>query len=60
MVIAEDDLEPLGEQYKEALQELRKVVEKEDTVELQKSISSKRDKKFKRKRKPSSITNENK
>lgn len=56
LVIAEDDLESLGEQYKEALQELRNVIEKEDTEELQRSISSKRVK-FLKKRKISSMSN---
>lgn len=60
LIIAEDDLEPLGEQYKEALQELKEVVDKEGTLELQKSMSSKRVKNMKRKRKHASISNDNK
>lgn len=49
-MIEETDLEPLGEQYKESLEELRKIVEEEDKKELQKSILTKRGKNRKRKR----------
>lgn len=53
MIISEEDLEPLGEQYKQSLQELKKTVENEERVQLQKVISAKGKKSFKRKRKES-------
>ncbi|CAH1108618.1 unnamed protein product, partial [Psylliodes chrysocephalus] len=53
LIIPEDDLEPLGEKYKDSLLELKNIVEKEEKLDLEKSISSKRSKKIRRKRKDS-------
>ncbi|KAJ8928953.1 hypothetical protein NQ314_018405 [Rhamnusium bicolor] len=53
LTIDEEDLEPLGEQYKKSLQELKKIVEKEEKLNLEKNISAKRSKNLKRKRKNS-------
>ncbi|CAG9762317.1 unnamed protein product [Ceutorhynchus assimilis] len=47
--ISEEDLEPLGKQYKESLAQLREIVEQEDKVDLKKIKSAKRFKpKFKK------------
>lgn len=47
--ISEEDLEPLGEQYKESLGKLKEAVEKEEKVDLKKIKSAKRSKpKFKK------------
>ncbi|ENN70712.1 probable ATP-dependent RNA helicase Dbp73D [Dendroctonus ponderosae] len=49
--ISEEDLEPLGEQYRKSLNELKAVVDKEEKLDLQKIKSAKRSKpKFKRKK----------
>lgn len=53
LVISEEDLEPLGEQYKQALRDLKKIVENEEKLQLKKEISAKGKKGFKRKRKGS-------
>ncbi|XP_018568466.1 probable ATP-dependent RNA helicase Dbp73D [Anoplophora glabripennis] len=53
LIISEEDLEPLGEQYKQSLQELKKTVEIEERLHLKKVISAKGKRGFKRKRKES-------
>ncbi|KAG5870989.1 hypothetical protein JTB14_013460 [Gonioctena quinquepunctata] len=57
LAIPEDDLEPLGEKYKESLQELKKIVDKEDKLDLERALSAKGSKKIKRKRKNSVNSN---
>ncbi|XP_023025923.1 putative ATP-dependent RNA helicase Dbp73D [Leptinotarsa decemlineata] len=49
LTIPEDDLEPLGEKYKESLQELKKIVDKEEKLDLERTLSAKGSKKRKRK-----------
>lgn len=41
-------MEPLGEQYKDALQQLKKIVEKEDKLDLEKTKSAKGIKRLKK------------
>lgn len=53
LVISEEDLEPLGEWYKQSLQELKKIVESEEKLQLKKVIVAKGKKGSKRKRKES-------
>lgn len=60
LTIAEDDLKPLEDQYTEALQELRKIVEKEDKTELEKSKLAKKSKNAKRKKNSSLISTDSK
>ncbi|CAG9854493.1 unnamed protein product [Phyllotreta striolata] len=50
LVIPEEDLEPLAEKYRESLQELKTVVEKEEKLDFEKTVSEKRAGKLKRKR----------
>ncbi|XP_072398479.1 probable ATP-dependent RNA helicase Dbp73D [Diabrotica undecimpunctata] len=57
LVIPEDNLEPLGEKYKDSLQELKNVVENEEKLDLEKTLSAKRTKKIKRKRNNSVTSN---
>ncbi|CAH1978102.1 unnamed protein product [Acanthoscelides obtectus] len=50
VTIQEEDLEDLGEQYKDSLKELKKVVEKEEQTNLQKTLSAKKIRRKKRKK----------
>nr|CAH7713421.1 unnamed protein product [Callosobruchus chinensis] len=50
LTIPEEDLEILGEQYKDSLKELKKIVDKEEKMELEKTLSAKKGKHRKRKR----------
>ncbi|VEN50520.1 unnamed protein product [Callosobruchus maculatus] len=50
LTIPEEDLEFLGEQYKDSLKELKKIVDKEEKMELDKTLSAKKGKRRKRKR----------
>ncbi|CAH0550495.1 unnamed protein product [Brassicogethes aeneus] len=59
LTISEEDLEPLGEQYKQSLEDLKKTILKEEKEDLQKSKNAKR-KVLKRKRKNSIQSNSSK
>ncbi|XP_057657316.1 probable ATP-dependent RNA helicase Dbp73D [Diorhabda carinulata] len=61
LVIPEDNLEPLGEKYKESLEQLKKIVEKEEKMDLEKNLLTKKIKnnKWKRNRKESINSNFN-
>ncbi|KAJ8963160.1 hypothetical protein NQ318_018625 [Aromia moschata] len=45
LTIPEEDLEPLGEQYKQSLQELKQFIEKEEKSDLKQTMSAKRKRK---------------
>ncbi|XP_056639095.1 probable ATP-dependent RNA helicase Dbp73D [Diorhabda sublineata] len=59
LVIPKDNLEPLGEKYKESLEQLKKIVEKEEKMDLEKKLLTKKIKnnKWKRNRKESINSN---